>query len=144
MVMTSIEGIELNTCQECSQFGTVLTKPVESGTAKQQPKQVAKQQRPFPVEEPVTQVIVADYALLIKKSREARGLTQEEFAKKINEKISLVHNLESGRFKPSIELARKLEHFLRIRLIEEYDEKKDHSAKRRDDGLTIGDVIQFK
>ncbi|MFH1511337.1 MAG: multiprotein bridging factor aMBF1 [Candidatus Woesearchaeota archaeon] len=131
-----IEGTEMQTCSECGQFGKVV-KSLEKPQAKVMKPKIRQQ-----VEEPM-QVVVDDFSQTIKKSREKLGLSQEDFAKKINEKVSLVHNLESGRYKPSIELAKKIEHFLKVRLIEDYEER-EHAQKGRSEDLTIGDVIEFK
>jgi putative transcription factor len=138
LLKTSVEGTVLNVCQKCAQFGKVLSvpKPIDQRTAKPIPQK--------PPEREATQIIVPDYASIVKRARESMGLKQEDFAKKVNEKVSLVHNLESGRFKPSIGLAQKLERFLKVKLIEEYEEKRDVAAKKRNEGLTLGDVLNFK
>ena len=126
----------MNVCKRCSQFGKTIAQPVQA-----KPVQLT---RPKPVEETKIQTIVPNCATLIKKAREDSGLKQEEFAKSISEKTSLVHNLESGRFKPPIELARKLERFLKITLVEQYEEKKEAGVRKGGEGLTIGDVIDLK
>src|SRR3989344_9054884 len=94
---TLIEDSELNVCKECSRFGKVIS-AVEIETEKQR-----KEYRvtTFPDKE-IVQVIVPDYSEIIKKKREELGLKQEEFAKKINEKESLIHKIETGQFEPGI------------------------------------------
>ena len=52
--------------------------------------------------------------------------------------------MESGEFKPSIPLARKLEKFLRIRLVDKYAEKHETRAKSPKGILTIGDLIKVR
>ena len=76
----------------------------------------------FPKRRELIQMVVSDYAQKIRKAREKMGLTQEEFAKKLAEKWSIMQKIESGQFKPSIEMARKLERILNIELIEQYSE----------------------
>ena len=136
-----IEGAQLNVCQECSKFGRVI------GVIKQEtPKERKKVSIPTN-EGPQTetmQIIVSDYAEKIKKKRETLGLKQEEFAKKINEKESLVHNVESGRYEPSIELAKKIERFLKIKLIEDYEEKHETLKGTKTDSFTLGSFIKTR
>ena len=62
-------------------------------------------------EEPETEVmdlLVEDYAEKIRKKRESLGINQKEFAKKLNEKESLIQKIEAGHFEPSIGLAKKI------------------------------------
>ena len=74
------------------------------------------------------------------------GLKQEDFAKKINEKLSVVSGIESGRHKPSMELAKKIGRFLRISLVEEIEDKEEEkiAGKGASEELTIGDLIKIR
>ncbi len=63
---------------------------------------------------------------------------------KINEKESLIHQIETGRFEPNIALTRKLEKFLKIKLIEEHEEIHKGKTKIKTDKFTIGDFIKVK
>ena len=133
-----VEGTELNVCKNCAKYGKVIEKkPVR---AIEEKKEYAK--KPAEPEKEIIQVIVPDFAQRIKNKRESLGLKQKEFAKKISEKESLIHNLETGSFEPSISLAVKLERFLKIKLIEEYEEKHQEGSKTETDGFTIGDLIK--
>lgn len=137
---TLIEGTELNVCKKCSKFGKIISE-VRIETKEKKPAKIERETAP---EKEVLQIIVPDYGLRIKKAREALGLKQEDFAKKINEKISLIHNIESNRFEPSISLARKLEKFLKITLVEQYEDTHDKVSKAKSDLFTIGDFIKVK
>jgi len=133
-----VEGTELNVCKDCSKYGKIIEKkPVR---AIEENREYAK--KPAEPEKEIIQVIAPDFAQRIKNKRESLGLKQKEFAKKISEKESLIHNLETGSFKPSISLAIKLERFLKIKLIEEYEEKHQEGSKTETDGFTIGDLIK--
>jgi putative transcription factor len=59
---------------------------------------------------------------MIKEAREMRGMSQDELGRKINEKPSVISHLETGSMKPNDILARKLEHFLKIRLFVPIDD----------------------
>ena len=54
----------------------------------------------------------------IRNKRDELGLKQEDFAKMLNEKESIIHKLETGEFKPSLKLAKKLEKKFGLKLIE--------------------------
>ena len=102
----SIEGATMKVCPNCAGHGKVLQRP------KPVPKKTKRKiAAPVPAE-PAVEVVAAvvdDYAKLIKDARSKTGMTQKDFAKKINEKESLLHKMETGGFKPSIPLAKKLE-----------------------------------
>ena len=137
-----IEGIELNVCSACSKFGKVLA-PVHRPSPKEQHKQFQKQMQAQEKEEKV-ELLVENYADIIKKRRESIGLTQKDFANKINEKESIIHKIETGAFEPQLALAKKLEKALGIRLIEEYEEKHEAHKKNKEEGFTLGDFINVK
>ena len=124
-----IEGVELQVCEGCARHGQVLKKPVY------------EERKQFRAEEPEL-VIVEDYASLIKNKRESMGLNQEDFAKKLNQRLSLMQSIESGHIKPTIEVARKLEKILGIKLIKELKFEKADIGKKSSDLLTIGDIIK--
>lgn len=131
-----IEGVELNVCNACSKFGRVIG-PAKKAVVKE-PKRVeiAKEEK--------IELLVENYSEIIKKRRESIGLSQKDFAKKINEKESLVHKIETGNFAPSLTLARKLEQTLGIKLVEEHEERHEKSKKKSIEGFTLGDFIKIK
>ena len=88
--------------------------------------------------------IVSDYSVKIKESREKLRLTQKELGEKIAEKESIIHKIESGLMEPSLKLAKKLESFLKIKLIEIYEEDKIKKIDFKSDKLTIGDLLNMK
>ena len=96
-----------------------------------------------PQEEKI-ELIVENYAELVKKKRESIGLTQKEFANKINEKESTIHKIETGVWQPNLILAKKLEKTLGLKLIEEHQEKHESSKNKKIEGFTLGDFINVK
>ena len=134
LVKARIEGVILTVCTSCSVLGEAIATPV-------QPKRKITAQ----LRQETVYTIAEGYSELIKKKREGLLLSQEDFAKKINEKISVIHNLESGKLEPSIDLARKLERSLGIRLVEENQVMRDTQVPgKKGIGLTIGDVISLR
>jgi len=123
-------------CKDCSRFGKTLAAP--RIVIKKEVLKTKQETKYEPIE-----VIVLNYGQLIKEKREKMGLNQEEFSAKMNEKESLIHKIEAGKHEPTIELARKLENFLNIKLIETSEEESVMPAKRSGP-VTIGDVISIK
>ncbi|MBU90173.1 TIGR00270 family protein [Candidatus Woesearchaeota archaeon] len=133
-----IEDAELGVCHECSKFGKVV------GVINQNEddKSAIKAGKELQIE--IMEMVVEDYSDKIRKKRESLGLKQEEFAKRINEKESLIQKIESGHFEPSIALAKKIGKFLRIKLTEEHEERHEKQAHSKTDSFTIGDIIKTK
>lgn len=129
-----IESVVMDVCEECSKYGQIVS-------AIKTPEPMKKQQI-TPNTPIVIQEIVQDYAALIRKSRESLRMTQKEFAMMLSEKESMIHNLESGRLRPGIELARKLEKALKIRLVEQITDTKTPLKKNEDEQLTVGDLLK--
>ena len=130
-----VEKTELTVCEKCGSYGKILRKVVP---------EIPKPKKLIPKKPEVVEHIVQDYAGKIRQAREKLELTQEEFAKKIAEKESIVHKLESGSFEPSIPLAKKLEKMLHIKLVEAIEEETVNITKGKTTGLTIGDMLKFK
>ncbi len=136
LVDAIVEGAVMNVCLGCSDHGSVITinQPV-----------VDKKMTMIKEDESVDaiDIVVEDYSDKIKKAREKKGITQEELAKSIAEKESVVHQLESAKLKPNFKLANKLEVFLNITLIDKVETKlkKDKNVNFKDSTVTIGDLI---
>lgn len=128
-----IEGSRLNVCSECGKHGKILARPTFSQKKTSAPAKIE-----------TVETIVSDYAERIRKAREKSGMTQAEFALKINEKESVVKKLENGSLTPSIPLARKLEKLLRITLVEIEKEESAEKPSTKAGPLTIGDLIKIK
>ena len=144
LAKVDVEGAILDLCKGCTKFGKIITPPrrILKKSEKEKIRPVNRQRAP-PTE--MIQVIVSNYGSLIRKIRQKLDLTQEEFAKKINEKESMVAKMEKEQFRPSISLARKLEKILKIKLVEEHEEKKIISGEQRNSkGFTMADFIKDK
>ena len=101
LVTAIVEGSMLNVCGRCKNFGDIIEVKKERGDETAVPRKVY-------IDRP-EEIIVENYGNLIKETREKLGMKQEDLASKINEKISVIHSLESGHMKPSIALAIKLQ-----------------------------------
>ncbi len=136
LVRAQIEGSELTVCLKCARHGKTVGKVIPP---RAQQKAEVRPQSQMPLH-----AISHDFARLIKHAREKLNLKQEELAKAISEKESLIHKLETGSVVPSPALAKKLESFLKIKLIEEYHEESDSMQKSKSAELTMGDFIKAK
>ena len=133
---TLIEGTELSLCEKCGKFGKVL-QPVRTFEAPKLKRQIQKTE--------VVEVLVSDFSQKIKSAREKLGLTQKDFAKRINEKESIMHNLETGHYTPTIDVAKRYEKILNILLVETVTQELEEPVKKsKGTVLTIGDMIKIK
>jgi putative transcription factor len=143
-----IEGAKLTVCVECSKHGKIihqeevaLPKP---GVKKPQAPVTVVQKKPVVANVQITQELSQDYANKIRAAREKLALTHEELGKKINEKASVLRNLEAGKMEPNNQLASKLEHMLRIKLLVPISEEKvGQIPKSASQELTLGDLIKI-
>jgi putative transcription factor len=140
LFLTDVEGTNLNVCGDCSKFGKVTRKINATQSIRTRRSQYGN----IPEEEETTMVIITGFGNLIKNAREKLGLKQDDFARKINEKTSLVHNLESEHHEPSMRAAEKIEKFLNIKLIEEVKLEKSNLEHKKSGAMTIGDMIKLK
>jgi putative transcription factor len=89
---------------------------------------------------------VEGFGEIIRSARERLGLTQEELANLVHEKVSIIKKLEAGSFRPPIELARNIEKVLKIRIVRELRDEDIHITppKTLQRGVTLGDLLSSK
>jgi putative transcription factor len=87
--------------------------------------------------------LATDYDERIRTAREQAGLTQDELAKQLNEKASLIRKIEHGDTLPSDDVQTKLERNLNIDLTTSSDsEDNEWDSENASDGYTLGDVVE--
>jgi putative transcription factor len=163
-----IEGAELDVCAECAEFGTEVRQQSSSSTSTKYSTSSSSgsgsgssgsssqsssgssggggsQRRRRDMFDQMDEV-AQDYDTRIRQARESRGLSQEDLAKKLNEKASLIRKLERGDVLPSDGVQRKLEKELDISLVEgaASDEETEWSSGSSSGGTTLGDVVKRK
>jgi putative transcription factor len=146
-----IEAARLTVCSECAKHGKICydeprPKPVfvKPKPTPVMPRIQAKAQLP-PVD--VSIELSEDFGAKIRKARERLGFSHEELGKRINEKVSLLRKIETGKIAPNDRLAATLEHALKIKLIVPAKEEKVPLAERLQRPsreLTLGDLMQQK
>ncbi len=89
--------------------------------------------------------LVEDYGEIVRRARMEMGLSQEDLAQMLNEKLTIVKKIESGEFRPSLDLARKIERTLNIRIlvpVEEPEETPYTGVGKPSTGVSLGDLLK--
>jgi len=146
-----IEGAKLTVCRECSKHGTTVWEEPKPEAVLPRPKTTLHPSKVQSKKTPETTVdtsleLIENFDSKIRLAREKLGLSHEELGKKINEKVSVLRKIETGKIKPDNVLATKLEHSLKIKLFvpaakEEVTKAKIPKLATRE--LTLGDLIQL-
>jgi putative transcription factor len=153
----NIEGANLIVCENCARFGDSSLKFSAAQPQKPKISKIASAQKIMVAKKPKTRSgvkkdffsdsyeLVDDYMDKIRKAREEKGLSHEELAKKINERVSILKKIETGKMHPSEILIKKLEKELQINIYAPSDSKGiDVGSKENRKGLTLGDVVNIK
>jgi len=133
LAAADIEGVELKVCNSCAGFGTLKRQPL----------------MPLPVPKEIALMpeftVVDNYAFLLRAAREKSSLTQEEFARLLQEKASAVTRWEAGAAKPLVDTARRIGKILGLTLVqlEESAPTKTEPVKKSGE-LTVGDLVKVK
>ncbi len=141
-----IEGVVLNVCDECAKFGTEIKGDKIPKNVKYLPPEVVrerierkKRRRDRGLDE--EEILVEDYPERIRRAREKLKMTQDELAKKILEKKTVISKIERGEMKPDEKLIKKLEKVLNIKLKERVKDSYMKEEKKAR-GMTLGDIIK--
>ena len=139
VLKVNIEGTTLSVCESCSKFGKITGKISLPAAARQK----AAKEEARPAEDSI-EVVVPELGNMIKQKRESLGLKQDEFARKVAVKESVLHKMEVGAVKPDIEEAKRLGKVLGLKLVEKLDEGPAVVSQQQSDTLTLGDMIKIK
>ncbi|WP_336022944.1 multiprotein bridging factor aMBF1 [Halobellus salinisoli] len=166
LTTVKVEGAELELCDDCKEFGTEVrtessssqsTKYSTSSTSKSSGSSGASSassssgggssggstRRRRDMFDTMDEV-AADYDQRIREAREGLGLSQEDLAKSLNEKASLIRKLERGDILPSDDVQKKLERKLEISLVEGEDTDDSEWSGGSSTTTTLGDVVKRK
>jgi len=146
-----IERAKLTVCIECSRLGKPYyeaSKPkIAVSRLKGTPMPLRVQTKKLQAPTVDTSFeLVEHFDAKIRQAREKLGFSHEELGKRINEKVSLLRKIETGKMKPDNRLAKVLERALKIKLIVPAKEEKVPQAKIAKTAsreLTLGDLIQL-
>ena len=142
-----IEGAKITVCQNCAQYGKKIQTKAHSeqkGKLVQYKDKPARKNTKPRINQQEELEIIEDYAVKIRKKRQSLGLNQDQFAQKLNEKPSLLRRIETGKAKPTIKLARKIQKIYGIKLIttSETTESSTQINKymKKSTGSSLGDM----
>ena len=144
-----IEGAVLKVCEDCARFGKEISpkeakKYVRASSAISERLEMReKRMRERDVLED-EEVLDPDFPEKIRDARMSLGMTQEELAKKINEKHSVITKIEHGELVPDENLRKKLEKVLDIRLMIKMEPVHVQKKSEQRRGLTLGDLIKLE
>ena len=160
-----VEGAELDVCDDCTDFGTEVQTQESSGTTSTKYSTGSSGgssggsgggttsstgggssgSRPGSDMFDDIEELAQDYDQRIRDAREAAGVSQEDLAKKLNEKASLIRKLEHGDTLPSDEVQRKLERELGIDLSAGGSaEETEWEGGASSGEYTLGDMVERK
>jgi putative transcription factor len=88
--------------------------------------------------------ITEDYAYRVRHQRMKIAMSQEELAKRVKEKLSVIQKIETGKMAPDTKLCRELEHELKIKLLVPRKEIADVPKTTPPSEVTLGDIIRVK
>ena len=156
-----VEGAELDVCDNCADFGTEVKTQQSSSTSTKYSTSSSsgnsntstgssgssggsrsRRKDMFDDMEEIAQ----DYDDRIRNARESTGLSQEDLAKDLNEKASLIRKLEHGDILPSDSVQKKLEKKLDISLTvgSAGADDEEWSGGSSTGSYTLGDVVKRK
>ncbi|MCX9012494.1 MAG: multiprotein bridging factor aMBF1 [Candidatus Methanoperedens sp.] len=139
-IRVTVEGTVLDVCGKCARYGKPSDKwtPVSRKVSPIEKLLVTRKPRRDAFDK-LEGEIVPDYAQIIKKARESKGLTIEELASKMMEKSALLRKIEREELVPEDTVRRKLETELNIKLTEKVSSQ-DQRGGGFIRGTTLGDV----
>lgn len=155
-----VEGAELDVCGDCAEFGTEVRQDTSSPTSTKYSTSSSSTssssasassgssgggRRRDMFDE--MEEVATDYDDRIRSARESEGLSQEELADQLNEKVGVIRKLERGDTLPTDEVQRELESALGVSLSEsggddEYEFDSDEGSSTG--SYTLGDVVKRK
>ncbi len=140
-----VEGTTLQVCERCARHGEEVFSSKKGATKEDILARINKRRdRPYSSTRKENEKELAlNYAEKISDARKDKGMTQEELAKTVMEKKSVIAKVEHGNLYPSDDLAKKLEGALEIELFEVIDEIAPIQSNEGG-SLTIGDLLKGK
>lgn len=151
-----IDGAKLLACESCYRRvaervrlkaealpGSPSEKPA---TKKQQPKPpLNKPNQKSAVSQKIELEVIDDYPEVIRRARERLGWTTQALANRVMESENVIKRIEQGKLRPTIELAKKLERVLGVKLLQPVSLEDEGPVVENFKGeLTLGDLASIK
>ncbi|MCK4859690.1 MAG: TIGR00270 family protein [Candidatus Omnitrophica bacterium] len=135
-----IEGAVLEVCDNCASKGEIIRTPdaITRGVAR---TGFAHPPREVKI---IEDEIVEGFGKVIHNARKSREWDLKKLAQVLHAKESLMHKIESGKIKPDLSFAHKIEHALGIHLVEKVKEDEVKSTASGSGGMTLADFVKVK
>ncbi|WP_458453719.1 multiprotein bridging factor aMBF1 [Methanobrevibacter sp.] len=151
-IRAKIEGSVMVVCKECSKLGTIQKAPAKPKFVKQTNKNrnnnkrpTTTRNRPYSRNEEPSEELIEDFSFEVRKARESKDWSREELGKRINERVSVISRIETGKMTPDVKLTKKLEKALNIKLLEKVDNIDLNQFINTSSGeRTLGNVMKIK
>jgi len=149
MKVVYVESVRLTVCQSC--YSRLVRGDIAKEIKEETSRVSTRVEKPRTERKPGDRVleeyeVVPDFAERVRQAREKLGLTQKALADLVKESENTIKRIEAGRLVPTIELARRLENVLMVKLLEPVVDKAEayipSPSKVRD--VTLGDVVVLK
>ncbi len=135
-----VEGSEMTVCASCRRYGSEKKPSIASQPGA---RRVVLKKRRVSTKIEFQDELIENYHLIIRREREKRGWSQEQLAKKIQEKESLIRKIENDEIVPEPEVIEKLEKLFNIKLREQIPEIKVETSGKITTP-TLGDIVVVK
>jgi putative transcription factor len=135
-----IEGAKMVACGGCMRNGKVLYRLDDDAEEAVDPRSLPIKKSAMEENEE----LVDGCGTIVKRARERIGVQLAVIAEKISERESYLDAIENGRMKPTLQVAKKLERELGVKLIEKASDETLSSSDRPSGKFsepTLGDVI---
>jgi putative transcription factor len=146
-IRAKIEGSVMVVCKECSKLGTVQKAPPKPKYVKQNKgkKPANTRKRNYSRNDEPSEELIEDFSFEVRKAREAKDWSREDLGRKINERVSVITRIETGKMTPDVKLTKKLEKALNITLLEEVNNVDLNQFINSSSGeRTLGNIMKIK
>ena len=139
-----ISGSVIQVCSSCVALGSEPTHRESIGHRAYVAQTLQKRnlKRRYSDIETDDKVLISDYGSVVRKAREKLGLDHATLASRISEKKSILTSVEVENMRPNEKLVKKLENFLKIKLMESVEDSPEPKSKKPSEGLTMGDLLK--
>jgi len=141
-----IEGAKVTVCHRCAKLGKPYVEPRPRRVDQRAPvgQYSPRSARSVPRRDLDEFEVVEGFGEKIREARERMGLTQQDLATRVKERLSIIQKVESEKIVPDIKLCRELEHFLRIVLLTPRTEIPASKGITTAPSLTLGDIARVR
>ena len=146
-IRAKIEGSVMVVCKECSKLGTVQKAPPKPKYVKQNKgkKPANTRKRNYSRNDEPSEELIEDFSFEVRKARETKDWSREDLGRKINERVSVITRIETGKMTPDTKLTKKLEKALNIKLLEKVDNVDLNQFINSSSGeRTLGNIMKIK